>query len=120
MADLRFCDYCESILDFQNSESGQVEMICSYCERIASHDDSLQVKIIGRKTSNRYSKMVNHMEYDQTLRQTSYFECPNSECKSHDGDNIPWAGMFNYYNNNRQLALCCKYCGNISLMTKDN
>lgn len=119
MADLRFCSECESLLDFQNSDSNEVYMICSYCERKTQPAENLNVRIIGRRTG-QYLKSAPNMEYDYTLRETNYFTCPNNKCPTNTSGKLPCAGMFNYYNSNRQLALICKYCSYISLLSSNS
>lgn len=115
MADLHFCENCDSLLEYSNGENNTIQLVCSYCERTSQPTD-LFVKLVSKSQSK--SVLDSSMCYDSTLRETNYFECSNTYCPSNREGKLPLAGMFNYTNPNRQLGLICKHCGDISLLSK--
>lgn len=123
MADLHFCKQCDSLLEYRNTEEGDVNLVCSYCGDV-TRPEGLKVHIINKRGGDSTTGVTFvDMAHDLTLRRTSYFKCPNPVCPSHEplaeGGVIPSAGMFNYFNTNRKLGLICHHCKYVSTVSEE-
>jgi DNA-directed RNA polymerase subunit M/transcription elongation factor TFIIS len=102
---MEFCPECESLLYYQEDDSGLV----NYCNGCGYKKDSDKVLISQNSYStggtSTFGSRKNYI-YDSTLPRTAKYVCPNEDCITHKDSDKKEAVFFNEGDSLKNVFIC--------------